>query len=75
MTPVDRDSERAAIDAFIATRVVTRCPDRYVGAVDLAMPEAEAKRRLAAMPPSRKMTHAEFSLIVRALLFPLSTRK
>jgi len=75
MTPMGRDSERAAIDAFIATRGVTCCPDRYVGTVDLAMPEAEVKRRLAAMPPSRKMTHAEFSLIVRALLFPLSTRK
>ena len=75
MTPVDRDSERAAIDAFIATRGVTRCPPRYGEAVSLAMSEVEAERRLAAMPPSRKMTHAEFSLIVRALLFPLSTRK
>jgi len=70
MTPVDRDAERAAIDDFISTRGVTHCPPRYVGAVDLAMPEAEAQRRLAAMPRPRLMTHAEFSLIVYARLFP-----
>jgi hypothetical protein len=67
---VDRDSELDLIDAHLAGRGVTRCPDRYVEAVDLAMPEAEVKRRLAAMPRSRRMTHAEFSLIVNARLFP-----
>ena len=67
---MDRQVELDLIDAHIAVRGVTPCPDRYVGAVDLALPEAEAKRRLAAMPPSRKMTHAEFALTVYALLFP-----
>ena len=72
---MDRDAERAAIDAFIATRGVTRCPDRYAEAVDLAMPEAEVKQRLAVMPRPRLMTHAEFSMIVYAGLFSRSTRK
>ena len=67
---MDRQAKLDLIDAYIAVRGVTRCPPRYVGAVDLAMPEAEAKRRLAAMPQPRLMTHAEFALIVYARLFP-----
>jgi hypothetical protein len=67
---MDRQAELDLIDAHIAVRGVTRCPDRYVDATALAMPEAEAKRRLAAMPQPRRMTHAEFSLIVYARLFP-----
>ena len=72
---MERQAELDLIDAHIAVRGVTPCPDRYVGAVDLALPEAEAKRRLAAMPRSRRMTHAEFSLIVGALFFPRSRWK
>ena len=67
---MDRQAELDLIDAHVAARGVTRCPDRYVSAVDLAMPEAEAQRRLAAMPRPRLMTHAEFALIVYARLFP-----
>jgi len=74
MTPVDRDSERAAIDAFIATRVVTRCPDRYVGAVDLAMPEAEIKARLTAMLRPRPLSYREIALRVSARRVPKSRK-
>jgi hypothetical protein len=67
---MDRQSELDLIDAHVAVRGVTRCPDRYASAVDLGLPEAEIKARLATMPRSRRMTHAEFSLIVNARLFP-----
>ena len=69
---VDRQAELDLIDAHVAARGVTRCPDRYVSAVDLAMSEVEAGRRLAAMPRPRRMTHAEFSLTVYAGLFSRS---
>jgi hypothetical protein len=72
---VDRQAELDLIDAHVAARGVTRCPDRYVSAIDLAMPEAEERQRLAAMPRPRLMTHAEYSLIVYALLFPRSRGK
>jgi hypothetical protein len=38
------------------------------------MPEAEVRARLAAMPRSRRMTHAEFSLIRCARRFPKSRK-
>ena len=72
---MNRQSELDLIDAHIAVRGVTRCPDRYVDAVALAMPEAEVRARLAAMPRSRRMTHAEFSLVVGVRLFPRSRGK
>jgi hypothetical protein len=72
---MDRQTELDLIDAHIAVRGVTRYPDRYVGAVALAIPEAEVKARLAAMPRPRPMTHAEFSLIVGARLFQRSRWK
>ena len=75
MTPVDRDSERAAIDDFIATRGVTRCPDRYVGAIGFAMPETEIKARLAAMPRPRRMTHKEYADLVYARLYSRPRRR
>ena len=75
MTPVDRNSERAAIDDFIATRGVTRCPDRYGATVDFAMPEAEIKARLAAMPRPRRMTHKEYADIVYARVFPKGRKR
>ena len=67
---VDRDSERAAIAAFIATRGVTRCATRYVGIVDGAVPEAEIKRRLATMPRPRSLTRAEVARVLGAALAP-----
>ena len=72
---MDRQAELDLIAAHIAVRGVTHCPPRYGDAVALAMPEAEAKRRLTAMPCSRRMTHAEFSLIGGALRFPRSRWK
>ena len=70
---MDRQAELDLIDAHLATRGVTRCPDRYVGAVYLAMPEAEIKARLTAMPRPRLLTHREYAEIVYACLFPRST--
>jgi hypothetical protein len=75
MNLMDRDSERAAIDAFIASRGVTRCPDRYGATVDFAMSEAETKARLAAMPRPRRMTHKEYADIVYARVFPKGRKR
>jgi len=72
---MDRQAELDLIAAHLAGRGVTRCPDRYVGAVDLAMPEAEIKARLATMPRPSAMTHEEYARIVRALLVPRSRWK
>jgi hypothetical protein len=69
---MDRQTELDLIAAHLADRGITRCPDRYAEAVDLAMSEVEAGRRLAAMPRPRRMTHAEFSLTVYAGLFSRS---
>jgi hypothetical protein len=72
---MDRQAELDLIAAHLADRGVTRCPPRYAETVDLAMPEAEVKARLTAMPRPRPMTHAEVLMIVYARLFPRSARK
>ena len=71
---MDRQVELDLIDAHIAVRGVTRCPDRYIGAVDLAMPEAEIKARLTAMLRPRPLSYREIALRVSARRVPKSRK-